>query len=119
MRYTFYSSFVEVQSKIYKKNYALSFNRQYSARKWVILYLEYHSVCPLVRIESAHPHSRKRVCPPCNRGGCNTRLMLRGWVDPIRMTGEKSCFFYLLCCNPVEVQLLQSREKLESFNFLC
>ncbi len=27
-------------------------------------YIEYHSVSPLVRIGSAHPLSRKRVCPP-------------------------------------------------------
>jgi hypothetical protein len=27
-------------------------------------YLEYHSACPLVQIETPHPLSRKRVCPP-------------------------------------------------------
>ncbi len=36
---------------------------------WVIpqkvqIYLEYHSVCPLVRIGTLHPHFRKRVCTP-------------------------------------------------------
>jgi hypothetical protein len=33
----------------------------------IILYLEYQSVCPFVRIGSTRPLSRKRVCPPSPR----------------------------------------------------
>jgi hypothetical protein len=33
------------------------------------IYLEYHSVCPLVRIETPHPISRKQMCPPRNQRG--------------------------------------------------
>jgi len=96
MRDTVYSSFVEVQRKILK-NYALSFNGHYSARKGIILYLEYHSVCPLVRnrIGSAHPLSHKQVChpPPPEKRGSNTRLRVRGWADPNRTTEEKARLF--------------------------
>ncbi len=38
--------------------------------KYIHIYLEYHRVCPLVRIGTPHPISRKRVCHlPRNRGG--------------------------------------------------
>ncbi len=42
--------------------------RQFSITKYVhtyvyIIYLEYHSACPLVRIGTPHPLFRKRVCP--------------------------------------------------------
>ncbi len=54
------------------------------------MYLEYHSVCPLVRIGTLY---RKRVCsvtpPPPNKGGWHTHLRVRRWEVPIRMTGEK------------------------------
>ncbi len=31
-------------------------------RRWIIVYLEYQSVCPIVGIEPPHPLPRKRVC---------------------------------------------------------
>ncbi len=47
------------------------------------IYLEYHSVCPLVRIGNPHPLSRKLVPPPGTKGGgVHTRLQLRGWGGP-------------------------------------
>ncbi len=47
--------------------------------------------CPLVRIETPHPLSRKRVCPPPSESkGGHTRLRLKGWGVRIRMTGEKA-----------------------------
>ncbi len=47
----------------------------------VNIYLEYHSVCPLVRIGTPHPLSRKRMCPPPlnQRGGTCTRLLGKGY----------------------------------------
>jgi hypothetical protein len=46
------------------------------------VYLEYHSVFPLVGIGTPYPLSRTRVCPtPRNQnrgGGLHTRLRLRG-----------------------------------------
>jgi hypothetical protein len=46
-------------------------------------YLEYHSVCPLVRIETPpHPLSRKRVCPPPGTTG--------GGGETVRTTGVKA-----------------------------
>ena len=44
---------------------------------------------------------------------------VEGMGGPNSNDWREILLFYLLCCNPVEVQLLQSREKLESFNFLC
>ncbi len=38
----------------------------------VHIYLEYQSVCPLVRIGTPHPLSRKRVCPPLEPKGEET-----------------------------------------------
>jgi hypothetical protein len=63
-----------------------------SHRRGMILYLEYHSVCPLVRIGSALSLSRKRVCPPLRKQGGSATLACgeRGWADPIRTTGEKA-----------------------------
>ncbi len=54
------------------------------------LYLEYNSVCPLVRIGSPSPLSRKRVCPPRYQRGGNTRLRVRGWREPSLTTGAKA-----------------------------
>ncbi len=51
-------------------------------------YLEYHSVCPLVRIGTPPPpFSQASVPPP--KGVVNTGLRVRGWGVPIRTTGEK------------------------------
>jgi hypothetical protein len=33
-------------------------------RRWIMIFLEYQSVCPLVQIGSAHPLSSKRERPP-------------------------------------------------------
>jgi hypothetical protein len=44
-------------------------------RRDIMLYLEYKSVCALVRIGFAHPLSRMRVCPPPrNHGGGGATL---------------------------------------------
>jgi hypothetical protein len=40
-----------------------------ACRRGIILYLEYQSVCPPVRIGSANPRFRKLVCLPRNGGG--------------------------------------------------
>ncbi len=44
-----------------------------------IIYLEYHSVRPFVRIGNPQPLPRKRVCPsPGTKGGGHTGLQVRG-----------------------------------------
>jgi hypothetical protein len=51
----------------------------------VLIYIEHHSVCPLVGIGTPpHPFSHKRVCPPPpdQRVGGHTRLRLKGWGSP-------------------------------------
>ncbi len=51
----------------------------------VHVYLEYHSVCPLVGIGTPHPLSCKQVCPhpPGNKGGgVHTPQRVRGWGSP-------------------------------------
>jgi hypothetical protein len=61
-------------------------------------YLEYHSVCPLVRIGTPHPLSRERVySPPESKGGEHTRLLVRGWAGPNSDGWRKSLTLCLLC----------------------
>ncbi len=53
--------------------------------------LEYHSVCPVVRIEIYLP-PLSLTCvslPPEPKGGGDTRLRMKRWGVPIRRTGEK------------------------------
>ncbi len=46
-------------------------------------YIEYHSVCPLVRFGTPPPLSLKRVSPSLqNQKGGDTRLWVRGWGSP-------------------------------------
>jgi hypothetical protein len=51
-------------------------------------YLEYHSVCPLVRIGTPSPASESVTHG--TKGGGHTRLRVMGGVVPIRMTAEKA-----------------------------
>ncbi len=53
--------------------------------------LEYHSICPLVRIGTPQPFSSKPVCTHRNqRGGGHTRQRDKGGGVTIRTTGEKA-----------------------------
>jgi hypothetical protein len=64
------------------------------------IYLEYHSVCPLVGIGTPHPLSRKRVCfPPGTKGGggVHTRLRVRGWGSPNPDDWRENLVLCLLC----------------------
>ncbi len=47
---------------------------------------------PIRSLVRVHFLYRKRVCVPRNQmgGGCNTRLRVKKWADPIRTTGEKT-----------------------------
>jgi hypothetical protein len=57
------------------------------------LYLEYHNVCPLVRIRSAHPFSHKRVqAPPPRAAG-------EGVGGPNSDDWRESMALCLLCDN--------------------
>ncbi len=70
-----------------------------SSLAWIIVYLEYQSVCLFVGIGSPHPFPRKRVCLPPRTygGGDNTRWRVREWGDPMRTTGQKADTLYSLC----------------------
>jgi len=67
-----------------------SVSRDYS---YVHVYLEYQSVCPIVGMNWFPPpnHPEVSLSPTptigSKRGGSNTLLQLRGWGDPIQMTG--------------------------------
>jgi hypothetical protein len=58
-----------------------------STTKYIYIYLEYHSVCPLVGIgtpsKSASPQNR-------GGGGVHSRLHVRWWGVPIQTTEEKA-----------------------------
>jgi hypothetical protein len=55
------------------------------------IYLEHHSVCPLVRTWTPHPLSRKRVCPLRNQRGEGTHSPGDKRMGvPIRTTREKA-----------------------------
>ncbi len=56
----------------------------------VRIYLEYHSVCPLVRTGIPHPLFPQRVCPPWNQGGKHSPAGEGVGEVPIRTTGEKA-----------------------------
>jgi hypothetical protein len=82
----------------------------------VHIYLEYHTVCPLVGLGTSPPPFRKRVRPPRNRRGEGaSRLRLRrgcGGV-PKPTTGEKAklsansvLVFFLLCACTCIIELL-------------
>ncbi len=74
------------------------------------IYQEYHSVCPLVRIGSVQPLSRKRVClSPRNQreGGTCTRLRVRGWGAQIgRLEKKPSTLSTLWCKLPLLLLLV-------------
>jgi hypothetical protein len=49
----------------------------------VHIYLEYHSVCPFVRIGTPPPHLPLPSVPPRNQWvGVHTRQRVRGWESP-------------------------------------
>jgi len=56
----------------------------------VHIYLEYHSVCPLVRIGTLPPNLTQECVPPRNLRGGYICLRVRGWGVPIRTTGDKA-----------------------------
>jgi hypothetical protein len=61
------------------------------------IYLEYHSVCPLVRVGISYPLSRKRVCPPQEpKEGDTLACERRGGRVPTRTAGEKANTLFTL-----------------------
>ncbi len=65
----------------------------------------YHSVCSLVRFGSAHPLSRKRMCPPESKGGNTPRL----WQRPNSDDGRESLALWLLGGKDRESSLYKPR----------
>ncbi len=61
------------------------------------IYLEYHRVCPLVRIGTLHPLFPEQVCPPRTYEGRHTRLRVRGWEGSNSDDWRKSLALCLLC----------------------
>jgi hypothetical protein len=58
--------------------------RSHTTKHEVPIYLEYHSVCPLVGIVTPLPSlPQASVLPPRTKGGGgHTRLRVRGWGSP-------------------------------------
>ncbi len=57
----------------------------------VLIYIEHHSVCPLVGIGPPHPSPASECAPPpWNQRGGGTRLRVRGGGVPIPTSGEKA-----------------------------
>jgi hypothetical protein len=64
----------------------------------VHLYLEYHSVCPLVGIGIPSPASEFALSPePGGGGGVHTRLRVRVWGSPNSDDWRESLALCLLC----------------------
>ncbi len=64
----------------------------------VQIYLEYHSVCPLVLTGTPPtPVPLAGVSPQKNQRGGHTRLRVRGWKGPNLEDWRKSLALYLLC----------------------
>jgi hypothetical protein len=59
-------------------------------RRGIILYLEYQSVRPFVRIGTPQTLTRKRGCPSLPGTGWGGNTWVRGRGEPIRTTGEKA-----------------------------
>ncbi len=63
----------------------------------VLIYKEYHTVCPSSELEFSQALSRQQVCSsPQNRGG-HTRLQVRGWKSPNSDDWRKSLALCLIC----------------------
>ncbi len=68
----------------------------------VLIYIEHHSVCPLVGIGTLPiPLPQASVCPPSPHGprvhGGHTHLRLKGWGSPHSDDWRKSLALCLLC----------------------
>ncbi len=69
--------------------------------KYVRIYKEYKSVCPIIGIGLSQPLCRQRVCPsrlpPEPGGGGHTHQRVRGWGSPNSDDWRKSLALCLLC----------------------
>jgi hypothetical protein len=84
----------------------------YTSTHKVHIYVEYHSVCPLVGIVTPHSLSRKRMCPPSGtKGGGDT--LVCGW-GPISDDWRKSLALSLLYAStyPIHHTIQYERELL-------
>ncbi len=66
-----------------------SYNLTFSLSKYTYILNTTESV-PSSELGPLQPLSRERVCPPPEPKGGHTRMRVRGWGVPIRMTGEKA-----------------------------
>jgi hypothetical protein len=86
--------------------------------KYVHIYLEYHSVCPLVEIGTPHPLSHECAPPPPpTKGGGHTRLRVREWRSPNSDDWRKSLALCLLCVYGTYKVYINFRAN--SFESLC
>ncbi len=80
----------------------------------VHIYLEYHSVCPLIRIEIPHALTRKRVCPlpPRNQRGDTLACGCgRGGSEFGRRDWRKSLALCLILCALCAVHCKKTKKK--------
>jgi hypothetical protein len=65
-----------------------------------MLYLEYQSVCPLVRIGSLRPSPASECVIPGTKGeGGNTRLRVRGWGGGANSDDWRDSLAHCLLCD--------------------
>ncbi len=76
----------------------------------VLLNQEYTNVCPLVRIGTPHPLSRKRVCPPRTKNG---RVRKGGGGCPISDDWRESLVFFRL------YSVVIPSYRISAYNFWC
>ncbi len=76
----------------------------------VHIFIEYHSVCPLVGIGTLPPplSSASAPLPPEPKGGRHTRLRVRGWGSPNSDDWRKSLALCLLCEEDLDLAIFQS-----------
>ncbi len=71
------------------------------------MYLEYHSVCPLVRIGTTHPLlPQASVSLPRNQRGGAHSPAVRGWERPNSDDWRKSLALCLLCAFTLSLTIL-------------
>jgi hypothetical protein len=81
------------------------------------IYLEYHSVCPLVGIGTLPTHLSPASVPLSQEAGAHTRLRVRGWGSPNSDDWRKSLALCLLCA--AHSQVLSSLAVIKGLSIMC
>jgi hypothetical protein len=104
-------------------NFFISIIGFYS-RRGIILYLEYQSVCPFVRIGSLRPLSRKLQCPPLGTEGGERQhsLVVEGaGVEGVANSDHwrESLALCLFCASSSQLLYIFTPYRLAARSMLC